>query len=192
MEMKLPPKVKDLIKKLFTKEKLPIILLIGVLLVVISIPVKKSNNEKEEITVLPVAAGETSYVEELEEKLEGILEKTAGVGKNCVMITVKNTGKEVLYSQKDSSTHKIKENDASGVNRTEESESIGESVLYTDENGVSKPYVQGMEMPEIQGVLIIAEGADKAEVIKAVTEAAGTLLNVSVNKIKVMKMEVTS
>ena len=47
-------------------------------------------------------------------------------------------------------------------------------------------------MPEIQGVLIIAEGADKAEIIAAVTEAAGTLLNVSVNKIKVMKMEVTS
>lgn len=192
MEMKLPPKVKDLMKKLFTKEKLPIILLIGVLLVVISIPVKKSNSGKQENTKLPEATGETSYVEELEKKLEGILEKTDGVGKNCVMITVKNTGKEVLYSQKDSSTQKIKENDVSGGSRTEESESISESVLYTDENGISKPYVQGVEMPEIQGVLIIAEGADKAEIIKTVTEAAGTLLNVSVNKIKVMKMEVTS
>ena len=192
MEMKLPPKVKDLMKKVFTKEKLPIILLIGVLLVVISIPVKKSNSGKQEKPKLPEATGETSYVEELEKKLEGILEKTDGVGKNCVMITVKNTGKEVLYSQKDSSTQKIKENDVSGGSRTEESESISESVLYTDENGVSRPYVQGVEMPEIQGVLIIAEGADKAEIIAAVTEAAGTLLNVSVNKIKVMKMEVTS
>ena len=192
MEMKLPPKVKDLMKKLFTKEKLPIILLIGVLLVVISIPVKKSNSGKQENQKLPEATGETSYVEELEKKLEGILEKTDGVGKNCVMITVKNTGKEVLYSQKDSSTQKIKENDVAGGSRTEEIESISESVLYTDENGISRPYVQGVEMPEIQGVLIIAEGADKAEIIAAVTEAAGTLLNVSVNKIKVMKMEVTS
>ena len=97
-----------------------------------------------------------------------------------------------MYSQKDSSTQKIKENDVAGGSRTEESESISESVLYTDENGISRPYVQGVEMPEIQGVLIIAEGADKAEIIAAVTEAAGTLLNVSVNKIKVMKMEVTS
>ena len=192
MEMKLLPKVKDFMKKIFTKEKLPIILLIGVLLVVISIPVKKSNSTKQETVITTQNTGETSYVEELENKLEGILEKTAGVGKSCVMITVKNTGKEVLYSQKDSSTHKITEKEADGGNRTEESESISESVLYTDENGISKPYIQGLEMPEIQGVLIIAEGADKAEIIAAVTEAAGTLLNVSVNKIKVMKMEVTS
>ena len=192
MEIKLPLKLKALTKKIFTKEKLPIILLIGVLLVVISIPVKKNNSSKPESTISTENIGETSYVEELEEKLEGILEKTAGVGKNCVMITVKNTGKEVLYSQNNSSTQKINESDASGGNRTEMSESISESVLYTDENGISKPYVQGVEMPEIQGVLIIAEGADKAEIIAAVTEAAGTLLNVSVNKIKVMKMEVTS
>lgn len=188
----MPPKVKDFLKKLFTKEKLPILLLIGVLLVIISIPVKKSNSSKQESVTIATSIGEKSYVEELEEKLEQLLRKTKGVGENSVMITVKNTGKEVLYSQKNSSTHKITEKDADGGNRTEESESIGETVLYTDENGVSKPYVQGVLMPEIQGVVIIAEGADKAEIVAAITEAASTLLNVSVNKINVMKMEVTS
>ena len=192
MEMKMPPKVKDFFKKLFTKEKLPILLLIGVLLVVISIPVKKSNSAKQESVTSPINTGEVSYVEELEDKLEQLLRKTKGVGENSVMITVKNTGKEVLYSQKNSSTHKITEKEADGGNRTEESESIGETILYTDENGVSKPYVQGVLMPEIQGVVIIAEGADKAEIVAAITEAASTLLNVSVNKINVMKMEVTS
>ena len=167
-------------------------MLFGILLVVISIPVKKNQTAKQEISTFASASNEKSYVEELEEKLENLLKKTKGVGENCVMITVKNTGKEVLYSQKDSSTHKITENEADGGSRIEENESVVESVLYTEDNGISKPYVQELEMPEIQGVVIIAEGADKAEIITAITEAASTLLNISVNKIKVMKMEVTS
>lgn len=145
--------------KFFTKEKMPIILLLGILLVVISIPMGKGKTGNTETVKDTDEITELNYVEELETKLETLLRQTNGVGENCVMITVKNNGKEILYSQKD---------------------------------GISKPYVQGVEMPEIQGVLIIAEGADKVEIVKAVSEAASTLLNIPMNKVKVMKMEVSS
>ena len=70
--------------------------------------------------------------------------------------------------------------------------SQSESVIYTEENGTQKPYVQDEEMPEIMGVFIIAEGAGEAKTVTRITEAVSTLLGVPVNKIKVMKMEVAS
>ncbi len=191
MGIKIPPKLKDFSKKLFTKERLPIILLVGVLLVVISIPVKKQSGNTKEADAYTNDAEETDYVTSIENRLEEILRATEGVGQNKVMITVKNTGKDILYSQMDISSSKVTES-GSGTNRVSEEISESESVLYTEENGTQKPYVQGEEMPEIVGVFIIAEGAGEAQTVTKITEAASTLLGVPVNKIKVLKMEVGS
>lgn len=191
MGNKVPPKIKEFTKKLFTKERLPIILLVGVLLVVISIPVKKQSGNTSEEPTYTNEAGEASYVTQIEKRLENILKDTEGVGQNKVMITVKNTGKDILYSQMDISSSKVTEND-SGGSRVSEEIVQSESVLYTEDNGTQKPYVQDEEMPEIMGVFIIAEGAGNADIVTRITEAASTLLGVPVNKIKVMKMEVDS
>lgn len=191
MGNKVPPKIKEFTKKLFTKERLPIILLVGVLLVVISIPVKKQSGNTSEEPTYTNEAGEANYVTQIEKRLENILKDTEGVGQNKVMITVKNTGKDILYSQMDISSSKVTENDLGG-SRVSEEIVQSESVLYTEDNGTQKPYVQDEEMPEIMGVFIIAEGAGNADIVTRITEAASTLLGVPVNKIKVMKMEVDS
>ena len=192
MELKIPQKVKDFIKKVFTKERLPIILLVGVLLVVISIPVKNTGKDsKAEYTEYNEDVSHHDYVTDIEKRLEEILLNTSGVGKNKVMITVKNTGKEVIYSQMDINSVFTSETD-SDSNRVTEELSQKESVVYTEENGTSKPYIQDEEMPEILGVLIIAQGAGEASVVSEITQATSVLLGIPVNKIKVMKMEVGS
>lgn len=191
MGLKIPPKVKELTKKLFTKEKMPLILLFGVLIAVISIPIKKNDEEtKEETGVYTNYKEDESYIEQLEKRLEGILENTDGVGKTEVMITVKNNGKEILYTQTDSRNSKTTENTANGGSLIQEECEESESVLYTEEDGINRPYVQQEEMPEIQGVVIIAQGAGNAKVTTQITEAASTLLGIPINKIKVLKMEV--
>lgn len=191
MELKVPQKVKEFIKKLFTKERLPIVLLVGVLLVVISIPVKDTGSNKNKETEYTEEVSHNDYVTDIEKRLEDILKNTSGVGQNKVMITVRNTGKEVIYSQLDVDSVFTTETD-SGGNRVTEEMSQKESVIYTEENGISKPYIQDEEMPEIVGVLIIAQGAGEASVVSEITQAASVLLGIPVNKIKVMKMEVGS
>ena len=64
-----------------------------------------------------------------------------------------------------------------------------ETVL-SDENGESAPYVIKELEPEIAGVVIACEGADNNTVAASVTEAAQVLFGISVNRIKVLKMEV--
>ena len=191
MELKIPQKVKDFIKKIFTKERLPIVLLVGVLLVVISIPVKNTDKNKNGETEYTEEVSHNDYVTDIEKRLEDILRNTSGVGQNKVMITVRNTGKEVIYSQLDVDSVFTSETD-SDSNRVTEEMSQKESVIYTEENGISKPYIQDEEMPEILGVLIIAQGAGEASVVSEITQAASVLLGIPVNKIKVMKMEVDS
>ncbi len=191
MELKIPKKVKDFIKKIFTKESLPIVLLVGVLLVVISIPVKNTGKNQTTEAEYTEDVMHNDYVTDIEKRLEDILKNTSGVGKNKVMITVRNTGKEVIYSQFDVDSVFTTETDSDG-NRVTEEMSQKESVIYTEENGVSKPYIQDEEMPEILGVLIIAQGAGEASVVSEITQAASVLLGIPVNKIKVMKMEVGS
>lgn len=178
-------------KKLFTKEKLPLILLFGILIAIISIPVKKSNdNQKTESDYTTKEVINTDYVNNLEKRLEELLESTEGVGRAKVMITVMDNGKEILYSQWDRSKTAVTENNQDGSSVIKEESNETESVLYTEENGNNIPYVQSEEMPRIQGVVIIAQGGGKADVTTKISEAASTLLGIPINKIKVLKMEV--
>lgn len=178
-------------KKFLTKDKLPLILLFGILIAIISIPVKKSeSNKKDETDFSTNEIINKDYVKELEERLEELLESTEGVGKAKVMITVMDNGKEILYSQRDISKSTVTENNSNGSSMIKEESNETESVLYTEEDGVNIPYVQQEEMPRIQGVVIIAQGAGKADVTAKISEAARTLLGIPINKIKVLKMEV--
>ena len=178
-------------KKLFTKEKLPLILLFGILIAIISIPVKKNeSNKKDETDFTTKENNDEDYVNNLEQRIEELLENTEGVGKAKVMITVTDNGKEILYSQWDISKSSVTENNSDGSSVIKEESNETESVLYTEEDGINIPYVQQEEMPSIQGVVIIAQGAGKADVTAKITEAVGTLLGIPINKIKVLKMEV--
>lgn len=199
MSFKLPQKWKDTFSKIFTKDKLPIILLFGLLLIVINLPVKSTSKSKgdsvqtDSLASTPQVKSSMSfdtYVKELENGLEKLLSQTYGVGKARVMISLKNSGKSNLFVQKNVSKSQTDEKDSAGGSRSQTEYSEEESVIYTNTGGSNSPYVTEEEMPEILGVIIIAEGAGDARIVSDITEAASALLGISVNKIKVLKMEV--
>lgn len=199
MSFKLPQKWKDTFSKIFTKDKLPIILLFGLLLIVINLPVKSTSKSKgdsvqtDSLASAPQVKSSMSfdtYVKELENGLEKLLSQTYGVGKARVMISLKNSGKSNLFVQKNVSKSQTEEKDSAGGSRSQTEYSEEESVIYTNTGGSNSPYVTEEEMPEILGVIIIAEGAGDARIVSDITEAASALLGISVNKIKVLKMEV--
>ena len=49
------------------------------------------------------------------------------------------------------------------------------------------PYISKEMTPEIEGVLVIAEGGENAVVIQNITEAIQALFGVEAHKIKIMK-----
>lgn len=177
------------LEKLKKKENLFILILVGILLMVISIPVDKKDREIEEVVVESTSAGQgMDTVEKLELRLEKILGKVEGVGEVNVMITLKSSGEKVVEKDIESSGNSTEEADSQGGTRkTTDSSKKEETVFYSNESGSSEPYVIKEMEPEIEGVLVIAEGGDNPSVAKNISDAILALFSIDAHKIKVMK-----
>lgn len=166
------------VDKWFRKENLVVLVLMGILLSVIAWPVRSKEDEAIKETSMTViseektpeesvrlkATDQDDYISRLERKLETLLGEIEGVGEVCVMITVQES--EALVVEKD---------------QTGDSE----KTVYGEQTGSSIPYVVKTVYPKIEGVLVIAEGANGGKVKQHITEAIQALFDIPVHKIKV-------
>jgi len=130
-----------------------------------------------------------TYISELESKLKNILRKVQGIGDVEVMITLKTTGEKVPLKDVPYIQEELDEADGEGGSRTSNRIQKEEStVMIIDEEGNTEPYILQERIPEIEGVVVIAEGGDNVFVIKDVIEACEVLFNIPAHKVKVMKM----
>lgn len=193
-------KWKDWISGLRAGEKLPkknqlvLILLAGVLLIVIVFPVpdpsESTDRQSEDIQETMTAGGRDNgdYEQYLEEKTARVLEDVEGVGKVTVMITLKSDGQKIIEKDQSSSSQTTEEEDSSGGTRSVEDQSSDKTSIYEQTaDGSSTPYVSKELAPEVEGVVVIAEGGDNAVVAQNITEAVQALFGVEAHKIKIMK-----
>ncbi len=173
-------------------EKILLIAIAGVILLVTNVSEWRARAAPEENqeTQNTVAVSENeAYIESLENKLVHILENVDGVGQVEVMITLEASRESVL--NKDDTEELETETETSDGTKNERQSSRRENeTVLSDETGESAPYVIKELEPEIAGVVIACQGADNNTVAAAVTEAAQVLFGISVNRIKVLKMEV--
>ncbi len=108
----------------------------------------------------------------LEEKLEIILSNVKGVGKTIVSISIDGTTEEVILKNTET-----KNENGSIV-------TVESAVLV---NG--KPYVLKELSPKILGVVVVCEGADNINSKIAITEVLTTILGVSSDNIRILKMK---
>ena len=178
-------------EKLPKKNQLLILLLAGVLLFVIVLPVPDAGEGGETETQPAAAQAETdpaSYEAYLEEKTAQTLQYVEGVGRVNVMITLKSSGQKIVEKDQQSSTQTTEEADSGGGTRTtQDSTSDKTSIYEQDSDGSQTPYVSKELTPEIEGVIVIADGGDNAVVVQNITEAVQALFGVEAHKIKIMK-----
>lgn len=177
-----------------SKDKLLLILLGGVLLVIISLPVKEkaaaddAGTSKEKTnTVEPVQENASDYASGLEGKLEKILSQVEGAGKVMVFVNFKDSGELIVKSDISEST---KTDGVTADGQLIGEKKIEEKVIFGKESdGSLSPYITKTVYPEISGVLVLAQGASDTGVMVRLTEAVSAVLGIEINKIKVMKME---
>lgn len=181
-------KIRQYIKKYATRDNLLILALLGILLMVIAVPVGTSGNGTEEGERTTQAETEdqstdaeegyaASYEQEMEKRLEELLQSMEGVGNVKVMITLAASDERVILKDYDIS----EEPDAS---RTVES-----TIFYTDENGRENPYCQKIITPRVEGVVVVAEGGDDPGRIIEITDVIQSLFDVPIHKIRVVRMK---
>lgn len=197
-------KVKDL-----KKDQLLILILAGVLLLIIALPVnsseKKEKNREEGGLYSLLGTQESTkesmeessleqlssnaYAEELEQKLELILENMEWVGKAQVVITLQSSEERVVEKDIPITRSNTEETDSQGGSRKVNNVDTKESTIYETNSGSSTPYVVKTINPQVEGVLVVCEGAGTGSVSKNITEAIEVLFGIAPHKIKVVKMK---
>ena len=182
-------------EKLPKKNHLLILFLVGLLLFVAVFPFPASDQSGadtvESTSAASVNEGSTTmgeYESYLEEKTADILKQVDGVGDVTVMITLKSGGQKIIEKDQSGSSQTTEEEDSEGGKRTvEESTSDKTSIYEQGSDGSSAPYVSKELSPEIEGVVVIADGGGNAVTAQNITEAVQALFGVEAHKIKIMK-----
>ncbi|MGC4019524.1 MAG: stage III sporulation protein AG [Muricomes sp.] len=194
-------KWKELLLQLKDKSKLPgknqllILLLVGILLVVIVIPTsdKKTSDRTDDPKISESSGNPNSdfdeeYEQYLEKRVGRALEYVQGVGKAEVVITLKSSSQKVVEKDQQSSNQVTREEDSSGGTRSVQDNTADRTSVYAQSSdGSQSPYVSKKLTPEIEGVVVIAQGGDNPVVVQNITEAIQALFGVEAHKIKIMK-----
>lgn len=178
------------------KEKITIVVMIGILLLVISLPVSSGQQEQTDGGTSDTSAQQTGnisenaegYEEYLEDKLEKALKKVEGVGEVSVVITLKNTSEKIIAADSEYDENVITETDSAGGVRSTTEKSGSSTNIYYDTQEGSSPYITQENMPEVEGIIIVAKGGGDGTVCANITSAVEALLGVPTHKIKVLKM----
>ena len=202
--------------KWFRRDNLLILVLLGVLLFIVALPVKKEDpaatdtgmeiteqynagiltssgqqnvaqQETVDVGTQAVTAGSTEeYAAYLEEKLKKMLESIRGVGEVEVMITLESSEERIVEKDMTAERSQTEEQDSAGGTRTVSSSNTGYQTVY-QEGSQGSPFVVKTLTPKVEGVLVVAEGAGKGNMTGEITQIAQALFGVEAHKVKVLE-----
>lgn len=163
---------------------------IGIVLTFIEFKPKSTNEMSSTLTpvvqtISTSKQDKDQYDSDLEKRLVEILKQIEGVGDVDVMVTLGGTTEKVLAEEKSVNNEKTEEKDSTGGTRSTNKENTQNKVVMTQGN---TPYVVKERMPEISGVLVVAEGGDDSYIKSAIIESVSSLLGIPVHKVSVFKM----
>lgn len=147
-----------------------LVILSGIIL--ISIPGK---SEHPDAPAIPEKV--ESNDKSLQDQLEEILAQVAGAGRVKVLLT-QAAGEEILYqADEDHSTH----NNFGNIR--------SQTVTVSDSSRTENGLVRQIIPPTYLGAVVLCEGAEKAAVRLAITEAVSSVTGLSFDKITVLKIK---
>ena len=126
----------------------------------------------------PSGAGETMTQQQKE--MERILARIEGAGELHLMLTLESDGERTLAEDR--------EETLGGSPDAPESQSRRETVILSVSGG-EEVVVTRRESPVYRGALVVCQGADRAEVKLAVTQAVAALTGLGADRITVVKCQ---
>lgn len=168
--------------------KLFIILLASIILLIIvnNFFDKEEDNSKYLIDVNKkeyTSMEDGDYSIYLEERLANILGQLKGVGKVNVMVTLESTVEKITAKDTTRTSEATEEEDAEGGTRITEREDLTVKVV-TKGNNDDLLIVKEIK-PKVQGVIVMAEGADDPFLKESLYEAVKTVLGITGNKVQI-------
>lgn len=184
-------KIKKHLEKINNKEfinNLFIILIISIIILLVANTFLKTKNKEIDSLSEIVELQNPNYFEEdystyLEKKLINILSKINGVGNINVMVTLENSSEKIAATNTTTTTEQTLENDSEGGTREIIREDQTTQVM-TKGNDDSLLVVKEIK-PKVQGVIVVADGAEDPTLKEKLYEAVKTALGITGNKVQV-------
>ena len=121
----------------------------------------------------------------LEEKLEEILSQISGAGKVDVMISYLNQVEKIPMTDTKITKTVVSEKDSNGGERKTEETNTEENIIYEETNNVKTPVIKQSILPEVIGVIVVAEGAYNETVKENLIRAVEATVIVASERIQV-------
>lgn len=175
--------------------RLVLLVLAGVMLLVLSLPSGDSPSEKEESAVESSGEGDTlfqameKYAKRQAEATAEILSKVEGIGKVEVMLTLASSEEKITLQNDSVTKNDSSQQDQTGGSRKDSEYQLKEESILVKQDGREIPYVIQVHSPEIEGVVVVAQGVDSSKKEAEIIGAIQALFPIEPHKIKVMKME---
>lgn len=139
---------------------------------------QKISGNTEEVSKAAVQNETADLNYKLEKKLAQILADIQGVGRVSVMITYSSGPENIIAKDSKRSENDTKEKDAGGGEREISQKEQDDKLVFVEEqNGVKRPVVLKQMASSIMGVVVVADGANYAnvrtDIVRAVEAAAG-------------------
>lgn len=185
------------------KDQLLILLLTGIFLMVIAVPAGKTKENTSSTSGgntgkmgsgTSTGTDEEAYITYQEDRLSRTLSQIEGAGEVKVMITLKSSAEKVLDKDTESGQETVTEEDSQGGTRQSSKASKKESTVYGNDGesssrGNGSPYVSKELSPEIEGVVVVADGGGNAVVKENISSAVQALFDIEPHKIRIMKKQ---
>ena len=112
--------------------------------------------------------------------MEETLSLIDGVGQVRVMITLKDTGEKVVEKDVTRRT----DTDEGNAQNTD----LSQSSVYERSGNVEKPYISNELTPQVEGVLVVAQGGGNSMVKQNILQSVMALFPLEAHKITIVKM----
>ena len=159
------------------------LILLVVLLVVILIAINyiftddnsNSTNTSPNIINNKEANGDINKVDNsLEEKLEIILSQISGISDVSVVLSYsKDTTQNVVYNTTEE--------------QNENGKTLEKQVAYNEQGGNKTAIVESINMPVVEGAIVVAKGASSVDIKSRIASAISSVTNLPVYKVQVFE-----
>jgi len=137
----------------------------------------------------PAVASTLSQERYISQQMEEILSLVAGAGQVRVMLTLGNPANIYAQNTQASLSATTEEDGEGGVRNIDTETSSHTYVMVRQSDGSERPLRIQEIRPNIEGVIIVAEGAGDAAVRDALVRAAHTVLGIAVHRVQVFQMQ---
>lgn len=162
-----------------------LIILIVTLIVINKIMAEDSLEKEEKISKSVDFINSDNTQNDLEKKLENILEKIEGVGKVSVLITYSESSSICPLYNETSSVSVSEETVETGNKKTTETNENQKEILV---DSASNPIIEKSAYPKIEGAIITAQGARNSLVKSNIVSAVEAVTGLATHKIQVFSM----